>query len=460
MTELAPTRTDPALAAGSEVLGGPAGDHRAPHQGWWTPVRVILIVGTVTFLLGLLRTVPCMANNWASPERYQAMCYSDIPVLYHLRGIADGLVPYLEWPQWDQPLEYPVLIGAVMWLTGKVTLLVTGGTPDAVVYYLVTSLVTLAAILFTLVATARTVRGRTWDALLVAASPVVLLASFINWDWLAVAATAGFFWAWSARRPVWAGIALGLAVAAKLYAFVLLGPLLLLTLRARKLPAFAVTTTAAAVTWLVLNVPVMLANFEGWKRFFTFSAERGQDFGSIWQSLDIMGAGVPAGALNALAMGLLLVLCAGIGVIIVAAPRRPRLAQVSFLVVAAFVVTNKVYSPQFMLWLLPLAVLARPRWRDLLWWQAGQAVYFAAIWWYLVTLEHGKGLSEQWYAAAIWVHAGVTLLFAALVIRDIWRPEHDPVRGSGDPRHIDDPGGGVLDGAGDWGRPPAVVPAR
>ena len=65
------------------------------------------------------------------------------------------------------------------------------------------------------------------------------------------------------------------------------------------------------------------------------------------------------------------------------APSTPRLAQLGFLVVAGFLLVNKVYSPQYVLWLLPLAVLARPRWRDQLVWQAGEVVYFASVWWYL-----------------------------------------------------------------------------
>jgi hypothetical protein len=40
----------------------------------------------------------------------------------------------------------------------------------------------------------------------------------------------------------------------------------------------------------------------------------------------------------------------------------------------------------------------------------------------------------------------------AMVVRDILRPEHDPVRLDGS----DDPGGGVLDGAPDAHRPLAA----
>ena len=48
------------------------------------------------------------------------------------------------------------------------------------------------------------------------------------------------------------------------------------------------------------------------------------------------------------------------------APRRSRRRTAdekgAVLVVAAFAITNKVYSPQYVLWLLPLAAMARPRW--------------------------------------------------------------------------------------------------
>jgi uncharacterized membrane protein len=52
---------------------------------------------------------------------------------------------------------------------------------------------------------------------------------------------------------------------------------------------------------------------------------------------------------------------AAIAWLALAAPRRPRLPQLCFLVLAAFLITNKVWSPQYVVWLVPLAVLARPR---------------------------------------------------------------------------------------------------
>ena len=457
--DLPPTLTDPAMASGSEVIGGPAGTHRAAPTGFWTPIRVILLAGTAVFWLGFLRTWPCVSNNWLDPDRYEAMCYSDIPILYSLRGLADGDIPYLEWPADGHTWEYPVLIGALVYVLALITKLLTGGTQDSVVFYVVNAVAAYAFFLGTLWGVSAYVKRRAWDGLMLALSPAVFLASFVNWDWPAVMLTVLALLAWSRGRPGWAGVALGLAIAVKFYPILLLGPLLLLCLRGRRMAAFGWLVLGTAGAWLAVNLPVMLAGFEGWSYFFTFSSERGQDFGSVWLALETAGYGVSPTSINTVAAGTLVAMCAAIGLLILLARQPPRVAQVSFLVVAAFLLTNKVYSPQFVLWLVPLAILARPRWRDVIWWQLAQAVYFAAIWWYLVGLVDGnKGLSEQWYAAAIAVHVLSTVILAGLVVRDILSPSHDPVRSDGLPEHAGDPGGGPLDTVVSPSGPPASGP--
>jgi uncharacterized membrane protein len=155
--------------------------------------------------------------------------------------------------------------------------------------------------------------------------------------------------------------------------------------------------------------------------------------------------------LNAVAMGSFLVLCLGIAALILFAPKRPRLIPMLFLVVAAFAVTNKVYSPQFVIWLVPLAALARPKWRDFLIWQAAEISYFIAIWWYLAGygIEDAKGMTPQWYAFFTFVHVVATLWYAGLIVRDALHPQSDIVRQDGVPADEDDPGGGCLDRAPD-----------
>ena len=117
----------------------------------------------------------------------------------------------------------------------------------------------------------------------------------------------------------------------------------------------------------------------------------------------------------------------------------PRLAQLGFLIVAGFLLINKVYSPQYVLWLLPLAVLARPRWRDLLIWQAGEVVYFAAVWWYLGGyLAPAAGGDAGFYWAAILLRMAAELYLVAMVVRDLWQPSRDPVRATSFGRSRDD----------------------
>ena len=112
--------------------------------------------------------------------------------------------------------------------------------------------------------------------------------------------------------------------------------------------------------------------------------------------------------------------------------------------IAAFLLTNKVWSPQYSLWLLPLAVLALPRWRPLLLWQASEAIV-----WVLLMLSFAgvanKGLSIYPFINAALLRDALLLVLVFLVVRDILRPAGDLVRMAGD----DDPSGGVLENAAD-----------
>ncbi|MFE2095753.1 MULTISPECIES: glycosyltransferase family 87 protein [unclassified Streptomyces] len=447
-----PTREDEVAAAGSELIGGPIGRRALLGTTWWTPVRVVALVAIGMFALGLVQKAPCYHSAWffGASSQYTHACYSDIPHLYQGRGFADGLVPYFDKLPGDMDyLEYPVLTGVFMevaaWLTpGSGTI-----QHQEQWYWFVNAGMLMACAAAIAVCVARTHRRRPWDGLLVALAPAFALTATINWDLLAVALTAAAMLMWSRGRALAFGVLLGLATAAKLYPVFLLGPLLVLCWRAGKWREFFQAVGGAVVAWFVVNLPVMLFAFQGWSKFYTFSHDRGVDFGSFWLIWAQNSSNPPTTDFVNTAATVLVVLCfLGIAALTLTAPRRPRFAQLAFLMVAAFILTNKVYSPQYVLWLVPLAVLARPKWRDFLIWQACEVAYFLGIWMYLAYTTSGdahKGLPTQGYHWAIMLHLLGTLYLCVVVVRDILMPERDVVRRSGD----DDPSGGVLDGAED-----------
>jgi uncharacterized membrane protein len=447
-----PTKEDAIAASGSELIGGPVGRHALLGMSWWTPVRVVALVAIGMFALGLVQKAPCYNGAWffGASSQYTKACYSDIPHLYQGRGFADGLVPYFDKLPGDMPyLEYPVLTGVFMevaaWLTPG-----SGSIQDQEQWYWMVNaglLMVCAAVIA--VCVARTHARRPWDGLLVALAPAFALTATINWDLLAVALTAAAMLMWSRGRSLAFGVLLGLATAAKLYPGLLLGPLLLLCWRAGKWRDFGRALAGAAVAWLVVNLPVWFFARAGWSQFYTFSHDRGVDFGSFWLILAQNSSNpLTTDTVNNLAIALMVLCCVGIAMLTMTAPRRPRFAQLAFLIVAAFILTNKVYSPQYVLWLVPLAALARPKWRDFLIWQACEVGYFLGIWLYLAYTTSGdahKGLPQDGYHWAIVVHLLGTLYLCAVIVRDILMPDRDPVRRAGD----DDPSGGVLDGAED-----------
>lgn len=427
-------------------------------MAWLVTLPGLAAVSLVSIALAYAEKLPCSAGGaWNSLRAsYKHMCYTDVHHLYFGEGLAKGLVPYL-----GHPVEYPVGIGMAMQAAAWLVRGTGGAHARAAAFYYVTTVVLAVFLVVTVLATARILGPRRRHyALLLALSPVLFLNAFTNWDLIAVGLAMTGLAAWAARRPVLAGVLIGAATATKFYPVLIFGPLLLLCWRAGRMRQFGAALAGGVVTWLVLNLPVIVVAPSGWARFYVFSRTRGASWGTLW--LFFQHEHVPvAGTLNVstqnLMSGVTLVLCcAVIAALALAAPRRPRLAQLLFLVVAAFLVTNKVWSPQYALWLAPLALLARPKLGAYLTWQACEAFYWIEV---KVGLLHvynltgglpaGKpgfaAISMPWYYAALLVRVAGVLFLAALVIRDFMRPAGDVVREAG----ADDPSGGVLADAGD-----------
>jgi uncharacterized membrane protein len=456
-----PTWTDPVAAQAAEAVGGPWGRHAVTGRAlFWTPLRVCLLFATLVLALAWIKQAPCASGEWPGSLQYTHLCYTDAVPLFGIYEQGEGALPYL-----DSRVEYPVLTGALMALAMGVSGWYDGlaaavgplsSVPPVQSYYVVTCLLLTLCALLAVRAVVPLSGRRPWDAAMVALSPVLLVHAFTNWDLLAVALTALGMWAWARQRPVLAGLLLGLGVAAKLYPVLVLLALFLLCLRAGRLAVWGRAAAAAAVAWLAVNLPVALAAGENWAWFFTFSRQRAANPESIWNVLltatdgaildGPLAEGQTPAVLNAVVAGLLLLLVLGVAWLVLRAPVRPRVAQVCFLLVAGFLLLNKVYSPQYALWLVPLAVLARPRWRSLLLWQASEVL----VW--VVTMLHylgsdNRGIDVEWFFLGVVARDLALVVLMVLVVRDALHPDDDVVRTSWP--GVDDPAGGPLDHADD-----------
>ncbi|WP_017933513.1 glycosyltransferase family 87 protein [Nocardioides sp. Iso805N] len=449
---VAPAHEDRVVETLSESIGGPVGEHAGRHR-WWTPVRVLLLLTAIVMALGMVQKSSCYSQTWSNGNtRYTHMCYSDLPYLYTGRGFAE-----LKWPYSGdattrsryEVMEYPVGIAYWAWGTAYVTHWLAG-SPDLSsraalstdklwgepgVLHEIRLYVSVNTIGFAVVALlacwliAGVNRRRPWDAAAFALSPALLLTGMINWDLLAVGFVAGALWAWSRDRPILTGVMIGLGTATKLYPLFLLGGLLVICWRKRRWTDLIMVTGSAVIAWVLFNLPALISGVAQWKVFWSFNSSRGADLGSLWLvAQQVTGHTFSPHTINVWSWLLFAAWCLAVLVVGMLAPRTPRFAQLGFLIVAGFLIVNKVYSPQYVLWLLPLAVLARPRWRDQLIWQVSEVLYFAGVWWYLGGLfTAGGGTDQPFYWLVVAIRVAGELYLVGVVVRDMLWPQHDPV---------------------------------
>ena len=471
-----PTWTDPTVRRASEAIGGPLGRHAlVGRAAWLTPLRVCLLMAIVILAFGWLFKAACIQQgpdgaggvmlDQSGQRPWITGCYNDVVPLYGSHKLDTQAMPYkTSWTEDDGSvhyMEYPVVTGYFMWgmsELAKYYVKFAGnlGLPvplDVAAYFTLGAIILGFLYLWAVASTARIARRRVWDVAIMCLSPLLIVHAFTNWDLLAIGMTAGAMVAWARGRPVLAGLLIGLGTAAKLYPVLLLGPLLLLCIRTGRYSALLRATVTAAIVWLAVDLPVMYLYPTGWYEFIKLNSQRPAEYDS-WYSIfttlsgstafdNAPGADSPT-LLNAISLVLFGIACLAIAWFALAVARRPRLAQLIFLVVAAFLMTNKVWSPQYSLWLLPLVTLALPRWRPVLAWQFSEVVV-----WLLLMLSFAgvdnKGLSIYPFIGAALVRDVLLIVLIVRVIREILRPAGDLVRMAGD----DDPSGGIFENAPD-----------
>ena len=364
--------------------------------------RALLALAIFAALLSFTKFSHCEGTNWATPDQYIHACYSDLPSLFGERGMHDNAWPYASD---TNAVEYPVLTGLVMYATSFVA-----HTPAS--YFNFNALL-LAFLFIFIIFIVRKIKPE--FTYLVPVAPAMIASLYINWDLWAIATMMLAIYWFDRKAYLYSSIAIAVSISTKFLPIFLLLPIIFILWRTnqiREMVKYAATTVAI---WLAINLPFALTTPIGWWRFYKLNMERDADWGSLWLAFNQLGLGLAN--LNYLAILLLLIGLTAFVIFLFEVKNTPTLASVAFIVLAIVMVASKVYSPQYVLWLTPLAAIALTHKKDLhaFWiWQIAETMYHVAIWQHLALFTGAAfGLQEGGYAT-------ITLIRIAATVYLVW----------------------------------------
>ena len=369
-------------------------------------VRTLVALALFASLISFAKFSHCENTGWATPDQYIHACYSDLSALYVSRGLDTNTWPFASD---DNSVEYPVITAMVMYATSF-----AAKSPAS---YFNVNIFFLVLLFLATVIVVRKIRPE--FAYLSAIAPAMIASLFINWDlWGIATMMLAIYW-FDRKQYLHSALILSLSISTKFLPIFLLIPIAFILWRDTKLKELVKYVGVVAATWLAINAPFAITTPTGWWRFFKLNLERGADWGSFWLALQQLGINLTN--LNYLSILLLLIGLTSIAVFLFELKHTPTLASVAFIVMAAVMVASKVYSPQFVLWLTPLAVIALINKEDLhaFWlWQATEVIYHVAIWQHIASITDAKfGLGPTPYAILTLVRIAGTIYLMVVLAR-------------------------------------------
>ena len=250
----------------------------------------------------------------------------------------------------QHPVEYPALTGLIMWL---LSFLVSPSQTAVFDYYRITAafqivlLAISAYLIFKLV-------GKKYGFYFVLA-PAVLYSLNRNWDIWAIAAMMLAIYLFEKKRFQLSAILLAVSIATKFFPIVLMLPIMIIFLRNKQIKLFIRYALTTAIAWTVINLPFVLINYEGWAYFYKFSAERGLGSASFFEITNIILPSITFSSIHFYILNTLALVA--VTTFFVRLKSVPTLAATSFFVMFGFILFNKQYSMQYVIWLSALAVL-------------------------------------------------------------------------------------------------------
>ena len=369
--------------------------------------RIALLLAVIASLLSFAKFAHCEKTVWAGPDQYIHACYSDLPSLFSDRAFGHG-----EWAfnGGDKAVEYPALQGVVMWASAKIS-------PDGPVSYFNFSAF-LLALLF-IASTYLVHRIKPEATVVYALAPTGILAMYINWDLWAIATMLLAIYYFDRDRKTASALALGISIATKFFPIVLLLPITIIYMRGREVRKGIAYIAIALGSFIAINIPFAITTPQGWWRFYDLNLHREADWGSFWYAFSVFGFNLTH--INYLSILSLLIGISVVAIFLLQTKETLTLAQSSLFIFIAVMAVSKVYSPQYVLWLTPLALLALIDMRDLKWfwfWQLCEVAYHFAIWQHLALLTGAHfGLSVKVYAAISLLRIGASIVLVIALAR-------------------------------------------
>jgi uncharacterized membrane protein len=252
------------------------------------------------------------------------------------------------------PVEYPALTGLVMWL---LSFFIEPAQYAWVDYFRLTATFHIALFAIT-VFFIKKLAGAKW-AIIFALSLPVLYSLNRNWDIWAIATMIWAIYLFEKGKTKQSAIWLAVSIATKFFPLVLLFPIAIYYFRKKELKQFFIYFAYTVGAWILINLPFALINFRGWSYFYEFSFDRAIGSASVWEVASKIGTPIPT--TDAMFYALNLGIFALLGIYLLKSKLPVPLIESSFLTLFAFILFNKQYSMQYIIWLSALAVIAISR---------------------------------------------------------------------------------------------------
>jgi len=249
------------------------------------------------------------------------------------------------------PVEYPALTGLIMWL---LSFFVSPSDTAIYSYYRLTA--SLQIILFTYSAyLIYKLAGKKYAFYFILA-PAVLYSLNRNWDIWAIAPMLVAILLFERKKYGLSAVLLAISIATKFFPIVLMLPIAIIFLREKNLFAFIKYGAVTLVSWVLINLPFAIVNLKGWAYFYEFNAKRGLGSASFYEISSIIFKSIKFNSIHFYILNITIFLI--VTLFLIRLKQIPNLLESSFFVMFAFILFNKQYSMQYVIWLSALAVLA------------------------------------------------------------------------------------------------------